>query len=414
MRLSILAALIISASTIFAQGPDEYWIGLEEYAVHTEGNLEGMTTYRMYLNMLNPTDYLSACSGSAENPFILNSTSTPAWYNHPTASEGFANAINEAFFDAFPDLEFDSWLTIGAASSDDGMDISSVSDPFYDAFTAFENGENISSDTEIGNLWFTLYPGLEGLDNVGFAGDDLKVLIAQITTTGTLSGSVYVQIFPEGVQDPDIRLLLPILYAPDQCMDVEACNYDPIAWLNTECEYGPSAGTIQGTNLVIVGEGQTEWTYTCDAGAASYFWEVENGSTIVSGQGTNTIVIDWGSEVVAGTNMTVIAYNEDDCAGDVSSFHVEFAVGVGEMDFTSSLNAFPSPAVSEVQIQFESDLNSGFVDCQMISLSGQIVKSFVITDGFATIDVSSLANGTYLLSLQTERGIVRESIVVSH
>ena len=128
MRLSILTALILSASTLIGQGPDEYWIGIEEYAVHTEGNLAGMTTYRMYLNMLTPTDYLSACSGSEENPFILHSSSSPAWYNHPTASQGFANAINEAFFDAFPDLEYDSWLTIGASSSDDGMDISEPGD----------------------------------------------------------------------------------------------------------------------------------------------------------------------------------------------------------------------------------------------------------------------------------------------
>ena len=414
MRLSILTALILSASTLIGQGPDEYWIGIEEYAVHTEGNLAGMTTYRMYLNMLTPTDYLSACSGSEENPFILHSSSSPAWYNHPTASQGFANAINEAFFDAFPDLEYDSWLTIGASSSDDGMDISSVADPFYDAFTAFENGENINSDTQIGNLWFTLYPGIEGLDNMGFAGDDLKVLIGQITTTGTLSGSVYVQIFPEGVQDPDIRLLLPILYAPDQCMDEDACNYSPDAWLDTECEYGPTAGEIAGEIAVILQEGQTEWTYSCDAGASSYLWEVGNGATIVSGQGTNTIVIDWGTEVVSGTNVTVTASNEDGCEGEESSLHVEFSVGISEMDFLSNLIVFPSPAISEVQINFESDLNSGLVDCQMRSLTGQLVHSFVITDGFATLDVSDLASGTYLLSLQTERGLVRESLVVSH
>lgn len=414
MRLSILTALVLSASTMLAQGPDEYWLGLEEHAVHTEGNLAGMTTYRLYLNMLNPTDFLSACSGSEENPFVLYSTTMPGWYNHPTASEGFANAINTAFFTAFPDLEYDSWLTIGASSSDDGMDISSVADPVYNAFDAFENGEDVNSNTAIGNLWFTLYPGLEGLDNVGFAGDDLKVLVAQITTAGSISGSIYVQIFPEGMQDPDIRLLLPILYAPDQCMDEEACNYSAQAWLDTDCEYGPSSGEIQGEIEVILQEGQTEWTYSCDAGADSYLWEVGNGATIVSGQGTNTIVIDWGSDVVAGTDVTVVASNGDGCEGEESSLQVEFSVGISEMDLTSTLASFPSPAVSQVQINFESDLNTGRIDCQMRSLSGQLVRSFIITDGFATIDVSNLASGTYLLSLQTERGLVRESLVVSH
>ena len=126
MRLPTLSVLVLYAGSLLAQGPDEYWLGLEEYAVHTSGDLEGMTTYRLYLNMLNPTDYLSACSGSVENPWILESTSTPAWYNTPSVSELFADAINPAFFDAFPNLEYDSWLTIGASSAEDGMDISNV------------------------------------------------------------------------------------------------------------------------------------------------------------------------------------------------------------------------------------------------------------------------------------------------
>ena len=413
MRLSTLSVLVLYAGSLLAQGQDEYWLGLEEYAVHTSGDLEGMTTYRLYLNMLNPTDYLSACSGSEENPWILESTTTPAWYNTPSVSELFADAINPAFFDAFPNLEYDSWLTIGASSAEDGMDISNVVDPFYDAFAAFENGENINSDSPVGNLWFTLYPGLEELNDAGFAGEDLKVLVAQITTSGTLSGSLYVQIFPEGIQDPDIRLLLPIVYAPEQCTDPEACNYSAQAWLDTDCEYGPLAGTIVGEANVILQEGQTQWTYTCDAGADSYLWEVGNGATIFSGQGTNSIVIDWGTEVVAGTEVTVIASNGD-CEGNMSSINVEFSVGITELDLSSTLTAFPNPATTQVQINFESDIREGQVGCQMRTITGHLVSTFVIIDGYATIDVSSLANGTYLLSLQTERGIVRQSLVVSH
>ena len=47
-------------------------------------------------------------------------------------------------------------------------------------------------------------------------------------------------------------------------------------------------------------------------------------------------------------------------------------------------------------------------------MSGALSKIFVIVDGIATIDVSSLASGQYLMSVQTERGLVRETLVVSH
>ncbi|MBM55151.1 MAG: hypothetical protein CMB32_01180 [Euryarchaeota archaeon] len=414
MRLSILIAFVLSCGALIAQGPDEYWIGLEEHVVHTEGELAGMTTYRMYLNMINPTDFLSACSGADENPWVLESTSTPAWYQHPIVSETFANAINPAFFTSFPELEYDSWLTIGASSSEDGVDISNVADPSYNAFAAFENGENINSDSPVGNLWFTLYPGLESPEDPGFAGDDLRVLVAQITTSGTISGSLYVQIFPEGVQDPDIRLLLPILYSPVQCNDETACNYNDIAWLDTDCVYGPSAGTIVGDDMAEVGGTQFEWTYTCDAGADTYEWSVNNGATIVSGQGTNSIVVDFTTAFGESCEVSVVATNGDDCTGEISTINVGLYVGVDELDMGSNLIAFPSPASTQVQINFESDLSSGLVDCQLHSMSGQLIRTIVITDGFATIDVSDLANGTYLLSLQTERGLVRESIVVSH
>ncbi len=68
----LLTISLSSLTSIYAQGPDEYWIGLEEYAVHTNGDLEGMTTWRMYLHMLDEDDYLSACTGSDSLPLFSN------------------------------------------------------------------------------------------------------------------------------------------------------------------------------------------------------------------------------------------------------------------------------------------------------------------------------------------------------
>ena len=48
-----LAIFLASFTSIRAQGPDEYWIGLEQFAVHSDGDLSGMTTWRMYLHMLD-------------------------------------------------------------------------------------------------------------------------------------------------------------------------------------------------------------------------------------------------------------------------------------------------------------------------------------------------------------------------
>ena len=65
--------------------PPGYALNVETYVEHDgvvgSVDLTGHTTYRVYLEMQNETDFLSCISGEAENPLILNSTSSPAWYN---------------------------------------------------------------------------------------------------------------------------------------------------------------------------------------------------------------------------------------------------------------------------------------------------------------------------------------------
>ena len=47
------------------EAPPGYCLSVEEYFVHSEdaGELAGLTTYRVYLNCVNETDFLSACGG---------------------------------------------------------------------------------------------------------------------------------------------------------------------------------------------------------------------------------------------------------------------------------------------------------------------------------------------------------------
>jgi hypothetical protein len=405
----LLLALSLSSFTyICAQGPDEYWIGLEEYAVHTTGDLEGMTTWRMYLHLLHEDDFLSACTGSDINPFILESTSTPAWYQHPTGSETFANSINPALFTAFPDLEYDSWLTIGVEDNSVLMNIWSIADPIYDAFAVFEAGENVYSDSPVGNGWLSLYPGL-GAENPGFAGNDLSILIGQITTSGTLSGTVYVQIFPWGIQNPDIRLNLPILYYPIQCMDENACNYDESAWINDECEYGPSAGLIEGAESVIINAGVSEWSYSCSDEASSFEWNI-TGGTILSGQGTSFVTVEWTGDITDG-EISVTAISADGCPGTPSTLGVDVVMGVEHLTLSDQLNIFPSPASSNITISTEGIAGNNI--CHVYSLNGKKVLEFVLENNTRTLDVSSLTNSTYILTVHTEQGLVSQTFVIS-
>ncbi|MDA0728988.1 MAG: hypothetical protein O3B70_04355 [Bacteroidetes bacterium] len=232
--------LLVSADL---QAQTQPWLGLIPVVEHTEGELAGMTTYRLYLYTLNADDFLSSCSGDDQNQWILTSTASPAWYQSAAATTAFATDINPAFFPTFPELIYDSWLTIGAEDNTAAVDIISVADPSYNAFTAFENGENVVVDTPVGNAWFVLNTP----SNVeAVAGEDLRILVAQLTTAGEIAGQIQVQLFYNGSNQNEFREVLPILNA---CNDPEALNYEEASFNTDGCVYPEVDGVVESVTL---------------------------------------------------------------------------------------------------------------------------------------------------------------------
>ena len=76
-------------------------------------------------------------------------------------------------------------------------------------------------DGEFGGVWFTLNGAANSL-----AGEDLRVLIGQFTTSGSISGEISLQVFPEGDGDSALVMTFPIGNSTCGCTDLEACNYD--------------------------------------------------------------------------------------------------------------------------------------------------------------------------------------------
>ena len=90
---------------------------VEEYAVD---GIAGMTTYRFYIDMENPTDFLSAMYGTSVDPMTLSTTD--GFYNDEYGAIT-ADGILTPFIAIFPSLEFDSWVTIGIDSAPQGSEV---------------------------------------------------------------------------------------------------------------------------------------------------------------------------------------------------------------------------------------------------------------------------------------------------
>ena len=63
---------------------------------------------------------------------------------------------------------------------------------------------SMDATSEIGASWFVLNTASNGLPN-----DDGRVLVMQVTTTGSIAGKVNVQVFPQGIGSEELRLTFP-------------------------------------------------------------------------------------------------------------------------------------------------------------------------------------------------------------
>ena len=202
-----------------AGGQNGFGLSVE---THVEGGIAGNTTYRVYVTTPNESDFVSAITGDENNPSFLRTSTS---FFQQGLGGLTADMINPLLFGAFPELAYDSWLTIGvdqAPTPGDGNGSVTIVQAEGDTWVSeFESGQNLEINSFFGGSWFTT-----NMDANGVAGEDKKVLVAQLTTDGTITGQLYVQVFPEGVGENAEYLTLTFGNSACGCTDAEACNYN--------------------------------------------------------------------------------------------------------------------------------------------------------------------------------------------
>ena len=242
--------------------------------VHAETDLG--TTYRVYAYFEHADDECTAlfAVGSAEvDPVALELEVTTTFWQHPLGSN-LGSGINPNFFSMIPTLEYDSWLTIGSESTNDES-VSSIG--MADAFTEFQAGNGFELNSPAGGSWYVPAPGTNPL---AVAGEDGRVLLAQLTVTdndsgesGDISGLWNMQWRQGGTATMESRELYFTTgtYMPplDGCTDETACNYNPMATdddgtclQNDECGVCGGDGIAEGA-CDCAGNGP-EAGYDCD------------------------------------------------------------------------------------------------------------------------------------------------------
>lgn len=183
--------------------PPSYSLTVEEHRSNFDfrefdgDTFSGYTTYRLYVDMVNNDDFLTSVNGLKDEPLSIETTGT--FYNNDHASAlgspgARASDINPDLFNFYSGLKFDSWVTIGVESLKDpnalGVYLTSSSESWEKAFISGTPTNKVETNT---GAWF-----LAGFDPSylnGLPDSNKRVLIMQLTTQGTITGTVNVLIY---------------------------------------------------------------------------------------------------------------------------------------------------------------------------------------------------------------------------
>lgn len=186
------------------------------------------------------------------------------------------------------------------------------------------------------------------------------------------------------------------------CNDPFACNFNIEATDDDGSCVTIETYEIVGFTTPQAGTAET-YTYTETLGS-SYEWVVENG-TIIDGQGTSTITVEWGD--VGSGSVTVVETNEVDCESAPVVLEVEVPVGIIELEdldaqvLLSSLdNQLYLKTNSTNSIQYSIYTSSG-----ALILEGQFFQS-------KNLDVAHLSAGIYVVQLVVDDRRFEQKIVI--
>lgn len=143
--------------------------------------------------------------------------------------------------------------------------------------------------------------------------------------------------------------------------------------------------------------------------ATSYEWHFGDGSTSTEFEPAYTYT--------SGGNMPLYLVATNDCTSDTAFYDLQ-SVSVDEKISEMTLEMYPNPCTSLVTLSAEalrSDNGSCFV--RVFSVDGRSVSNIQIpatnSSNRCTMDVSGLANGMYLVQVQSGNIVIEESMVVN-
>lgn len=451
---SCLFACFLAASAAHSQGleniiVEKYYVSNAADSAKSEGLLPvGSVTYRIFADM-KPGYIFKALYGvntpGAEHE--LRIATTTRFFNNTDRGATSPNGITETQAKGNT-VMLDTWFSVGAAA-DGKMGVLKTEDTdgaLVNTDTILQNADmsaGIPIKTKDGMISGTPQPvtfvGTDSLANLFFGDEsnvgklfstnngsvasligsvgptaDNKVLLGQFTTNGTFSFELNLQIRLDSTKVVEYYVAKNPMGSDERLF--AACSYtSPATSTNTL----PVVNITSPANSASFGTGAIVTIAATATDADGTVASVEffvNGVSIGS-DATSPYQYDWTS--VAGTAVALTAVATDDKGGKTTSAAITIVVGtVGINDVNSPVslfNVYPMPSKDFLTLEILSSEKSLANSYTVYGLNGSVLfhKELGKISGkiIENIDMSSFANGQYVIELLTDGKVSSRKII---
>jgi poly(hydroxyalkanoate) depolymerase family esterase len=188
---------------------------------------------------------------------------------------------------------------------------------------------------------------------------------------------------------------------------IEETNFHSTYWAADFFQLIPGPYSITGSISVSKSASGIVYSVPVTSGS-TYTWTVPAGATIASGQGTNSIIVNFGTH---SGYISVTETMKNGCENDPAQLYVTVSTSTGIAELNSPVGRVYYNS-TENSIHTENIPASAFKSLRMYNLLGQDCTPSYSVQGNTLYLQKHLSNGMYIISLQDESSRYTGKIVV--
>ena len=176
----------------------------------------------------------------------------------------------------------------------------------------------------------------------------------------------------------------------------------------------PQPGTITGSSSVNYGL-TANYSINQVTGATRYTWSLNGGGTIVSGQNTNSILVNWqtpGNYVVS----VKASYSCGTSIDQTLAITVSIATGVISPGNSFEIKILPNPSSGEFYLKAK-EVQDKVINVEVLNMAGQLVyrsgKKQGANDYTLLINLDKMPQGMYAVKIMIDDAVYVRSIVIN-